>query len=127
MLGYRQCVRTVLVLGALLAAIAPAALAAGPDPTLRLLDASPLTLRGDHFRAGERVFVTLHTTRPYARTVTARANGSFTVPFAGASLHCGRIHASARGVSGDRATYSARPTICTSESIHPPLLPISRR
>lgn len=127
MLGYLPSVRFALLLGAVVAVLAPAAFAAGSGPTLRLLDAKPLTLRGDNFRGGERVFVTLHTTRPYGRTVTARADGSFTVRFAAAVLHCGRVHATAQGVSGDRATYTTRRMICTSERVDPPLVPISQR
>jgi hypothetical protein len=116
--------RTALVLGALFAVLASTALAADPAPTLRLLDARPLTLRGEHFRPGERVFVVVHTTRPYAKNVTVRSDGSFTAQFAGlAPMHCRRVHATARGTSGSRAILPTRRVFCTSESIHPPLLP----
>jgi hypothetical protein len=127
MLGYVVDMRTALVLGALFAALASSALAAGQTPTLRLLDARPLTLRGEHFRPGERVFVTLHTARPYAKNVTVRADGSFIVQFPGASMRCGRVHATARGAAGDRAALASRRVFCTSESIHPPLLPTGNR
>jgi hypothetical protein len=116
--------RKALLLGVVAAALAPAALAAErAAPTLKLLDARPLTLRGDHFRGGEKVFVVLRTARPYARSITARADGSFTVQFPGASMRCGRINASARGASGSHAAFATRRVFCTSESIHPPLLP----
>ncbi len=118
--------KRVLVLLALAALLVPAALAAGPAPTLRMVDAKPMTLRGEHFRGGERVFVVLRTTRPYGRSVTTRADGSFTAVFTAASLHCGRTNASARGASGDHAVLATRRMLCTSESIHPPLVPIGR-
>jgi len=108
--------------------LASTALAANQTPTLRMLDARPLTLRGDHFRPGERVFVLLHTTRPYAKNVTAGADGSFTVQFTGvARPHCGRVHATARGASGAIATLTGRRLLCTSESLHPPLRPTGNR
>jgi len=91
-----------------------------------MVDAKPMTLRGENFRGGERVFVLLRTTRPYGRSVTTRADGSFTAVFTGASLHCGRMNASARGASGDHAALATRRMVCTSESIHPPLVPIGR-
>ena len=111
----------------LAATLAPAAVAASPVPTLKLLDSRPLTLLGDHFRGGERIFVVMRTTRPYARSVTARSDGSFTVQFPGASMRCGRIAASAHGASGTHAALATRPVFCASESIHPPLLPVSQR
>jgi hypothetical protein len=118
--------RTALVLAALFAVLASTALAAGQTPTLRLVDARPLTLRGEHFRPGERVFVLLHTTRPYAKNVMAGSDGSFTVQFKGAApVHCGRVHATAHGASGNLATLTGRRLLCTSESIRPPLLPNS--
>lgn len=109
--------RTALLLGLLAVTFVPAALAAGrAAPTLKLLDARPLTLRGDHFRGGERVFVVMRTTRPYARSVIARSDGSFTVQFRGAAARCGRFAASARGASGAYATLATRRTFCTSVS-----------
>jgi hypothetical protein len=116
--------RTALLLGILVAVLVPAAGAAGPAPSLRLVDSKPLTLRGDNFRGGERVFVVMRTNRPYARTVEARSDGSFTIQFPTTTLvRCARITASARGASGTHAALPTRRVFCTSERIHPPLLP----
>jgi hypothetical protein len=64
-------------------AAAPAATAAsGAVPKLRLVDLTPLTLRGSGFRAQERVRLTLAFRRVRtARTIRSGRAGGFTVRF----------------------------------------------
>ena len=72
------------VLAALVAFVLSAALAAGATtrPSLRVVDGSPLVVRGTGFAAGERVVVTV-AARGTVRTrrLAAGAAGAFTVRF----------------------------------------------
>ena len=73
----------IAVLGMQLAA-APAAAAPAAVPSLRIADTSPLVVQGRHFRAGERVRVTLVAPAlelRLPRRVTASPTGRFTVRF----------------------------------------------
>lgn len=83
-------------------------------PALRLVDSSPLTLRGTGFRAGEHVTVRLATGRGRAigRTV-ANARGSFRSRFPKASANaCAGLSATAVGDRGSRASFKRAPGEC---------------
>src|ERR671931_283097 len=67
----------VLAFGALTVADAPAR----DLPGLRLLDRSPLSLRGSHFAPRERVRVTVSGDASAARTIRTGAGGGFVVTF----------------------------------------------
>ena len=91
-----------------------AALAAGAAPaettrtaTLRIVDRTPVTVRGAGFRAGERVSVVLRAKRRYVRTVRAGAGGSFVMRFALYADLCTAFNLRAAGNSGAVA-YIAR-------------------
>jgi hypothetical protein len=76
-----------------------------PKPHLRLLDATPLTLKGTHFRARERVRITVTTSETQTRTVRTARDGSFTTQFADVPLtRCSGLAVQAVGARGDRAS-----------------------
>jgi hypothetical protein len=90
-------------------------------PTLRLVDSTPIVLRGSHFRAHERVLVRLTVSElERARNVRANAAGSFTVTYASVSFdRCSAdFSAVATGRSGSRASVKLAQLACP-----PPLSP----
>jgi len=74
-------------------------------PQLRILDQMPFSLRGTHFRARERVRVTVRSAATTSRTVRASRLGTFvmTIPDFAIS-RCDGLAVSAVGRSGDRAS-----------------------
>ena len=104
---------------ALLAAIAAAGtLCTGAGSTtsravLRLVDTSPVTLRGAGFKAHEHVKVTLVARTSAVRRTVATAGGILFVRFAGANPNeCTGFSAIAVGNLGSRATYKRAPGMC---------------
>ncbi len=78
--------RLVLVLLAV-ALLLPVQGSSQTRPTLRIADATPLTLRGTHFQPGESVRVTVVMgEKTLARKLRAGALGGFTVRFVGVRL-----------------------------------------
>jgi hypothetical protein len=76
---------------------------------------SPLVVRGLHFRAGERVRVTVSFgSQSRSRTVTANGQGSFTSGFGeiGFDRCSGALSALAVGRLGDRASYKFPQVLC---------------
>jgi hypothetical protein len=97
----------------LLAAVASASgVSAQPGPHLRIVAHSPLSLRGQGFKPGERV--TLRVTLGHAaakRHVTATAEGAFTSTFSSVSLDgCKALHVEAAGSKGSRVSFSLETT-----------------
>jgi hypothetical protein len=90
---------------------APAALAA-PGARLQVLREHPAVVRGERFKAAERVTVVLYTTRPWIRTATANAQGVLTVTFPVALPECGRYTLQALGSKGSRARSLAVRRAC---------------
>jgi hypothetical protein len=83
--------RTLPFLAALAAVAATAPLAvpaASARPTVRVIDLQPFTIRGQHFRPGERLIVTANVGRSYTRTIRASRAGSFTASFAAHADPC---------------------------------------
>jgi hypothetical protein len=106
-----------LAVSVLLAFAAPPA-AGSFKPVLAVAKTAPLTVRGSHFRAGERVTVEASMKRRYVRTVTASASGAFLVRFAGVALDgCTSYLLRATGSRGSVAVRKVVP-MC------PPLQPI---
>jgi hypothetical protein len=70
--------------------------ASGARPSIRLIHAAPLTVRGEHFRSGERVRVTAA-----AKSAQTKANGDgiFVVTVHGAT-RCETLRILARGSAG---------------------------
>jgi hypothetical protein len=84
----------------------------GTSPALRALQLVPLTVRGVHFAARERVVLTLFGSDGVARkktAATANANGSFTIRFGNErSSHCDTL-VRAVGSRGNRALLKLLP------------------
>jgi hypothetical protein len=86
--------------------LAPAGLSSPTRPKahLRLVDRAPLIVKGSHFRAGERVRITIVASVPASRSVRAARDGSFTARFDAVSVgRCGELAVQALGARGDRA------------------------
>jgi hypothetical protein len=77
----------------------------GAKPTIRLVRAAPLTVRGEHFRSGERVRVTAA-----AKSAQTKANGdgTFVVIVRGAT-RCETLRILARGSAGSYAVVKLLP------------------
>ena len=103
-------------LGALCIAVAlalAAASAAAAAPALRVTASRPLTIKGERFRAFERVTVTVDHT--LVKHIRAGAAGGFTVIFRGISVsRCDGYSAVARGTRGSRASLNVHPLACPS-------------
>jgi hypothetical protein len=102
---------------ALLAALALAGLAsASTRPSLRVLRLDPLTVRGTHFRAGERVRVTLrYAETRKTRRVRVSSAGTFTTAFDTTTQldPCtSGFSVVAVGASGERAVVKVVPHEC---------------
>jgi hypothetical protein len=91
-----------------------------PKPHLRVVDAHPLTLKGAHFPAHERVRLTATATETETRTVRTKRDGSFTVQFDSVSVgRCSALAVQAVGARGDRASVK----VLQSEDCAPGLGP----
>ncbi|HEY7379894.1 MAG TPA: hypothetical protein VH572_01690 [Gaiella sp.] len=73
-------------------------------PTLRIGALYPLTINGSHFRARERVTVTVRTPAPHVKRVTATRTGTFRVTYAFTIPRCGTVTVRAVGGQGSRVT-----------------------
>jgi hypothetical protein len=81
-------------------------------PTLTLVHRMPLTVRGAHFRSGERVHLTATAgTTSAAATTTTTRTGQIVARFDYAPPICTRIVVRAAGRSGDRATLVVKPSL----------------
>ena len=102
--------RAVLLAAALLLAPAAQTHAAKRSPSVRVVDTSPLTVRGADFRARERVVVTLRRDRLALATRSLRtgATGGFVVSFAAVTLHRCDGGATITAVSASGATAKTR-------------------
>jgi hypothetical protein len=117
-------VRRLLVLGAF-AAVATSQATAAPRPpaTISLVDRDPVTILGRHFRAHERVKVTIDVKGvKHARRVIANAAGTFRARFLHVSTTSCALYAGAVGSRGARATLTPRRT-CTGDISPPPVAP----
>jgi hypothetical protein len=74
------------------------------QPTMSIVDRTPLTLRGTGFAAGERVRVLVRVPGPLQKRVTASRRGLFVAAFSKASYNrCSGLTAFAIGSRGSRA------------------------
>ena len=98
----RRVVALVVVFSAAAAGTAFAAVAA--RPALRVVEASPLVVRGTGFHARERTRVTLYAEQTKTEVVTATAAGTFRVSFGDVPLsRCDGFRIVAVGRAGSRA------------------------
>lgn len=114
-LGRVRALRIVGVLAAV-AAVPGASTAAIQQPLLRIADATPVTIQGRHFHAGERVRVVLRAESTYLRTVRTNESGSFVVRFGAVYAElCTALQLRATGASGAVATLTRkRPPSCAA-------------
>jgi hypothetical protein len=91
------------------------ATSAATHPSLRLTDASSVTLRGAGFKRHERVRVTVTSKVRAAKSINASTTGAFVVEFAGMNPDtCAGFSATAVGSDGSRATFKRAPGVCPS-------------
>jgi hypothetical protein len=83
--------------------------------TLKLSGGAPLTLRGAHFLANERVRVTVSGKVTRTKQVTASRTGVFVVRFQTAYDRCSTTIALAVGARGSRAGLKLPPLACPAE------------
>jgi hypothetical protein len=111
----------VLIAASVLGMTARAAAAPVSAPALRIARADPLLVQGRHFKAGERVRVTLTTTAfRKTRRATATATGTFTVDFGNVHVGpCVRFGIRAVGSGGSRALLLRRPVPACMPELSP--------
>lgn len=81
-------------------------------PTVRVVDRTPLVVRGSGFVAEERVTVVVAAGSRWTRRVAATARGTFVARFAVSLGRCARYSVQAFGSAGSRARLlPTRPTI----------------
>ena len=114
----RQFVCAVVLVGALaVPTLAPGG--ATGAPTLRLLDRSPLVVRGTGFERHEAVRVVYRAQSTITRRVVANGWGRFTVTFPVAVQPCVTYLLYAKGVVGSRAFLKLPPTMCPQPPAEP--------
>jgi len=104
----------VMMAALLAAAIVPAAWGAA-GPRVRLMAASPTTVAGTGFKAGERVVVSVSTDSTHlSKAIVVTEHGAFVAHFtkAVAASGCGRVAIVAVGSAGDRAAWKSAPRSC---------------
>ncbi len=110
--GHTSVVRAFLASGVLMAAmtvigIAPAAFT--HNAKLRVVDLTPVTVRGLGFRPGERVRVVLYTEGMHLRMVRASRRGAFVAKFAVYADQCAAFNLRATGASRTVAVVAKKP------------------
>ena len=108
----RNATISFLAVAALVAPAAQARQNAVPGARLQVLQERPAVVRGERFKAGERVTVVLHATHTWLRTATANDRGVVTVRFAVSLPDCGRYTLQAFGSNGSRARSLAVRNVC---------------
>ena len=90
-------------------------------PTLRVVDRSPLVVRGTGFKPGEHVRVWLVlTTARRSRDALAGTTGGFTVRFTVTPLQCPFVRSlTATGSRGSRAALKLPPSMCPQPPVEP--------
>jgi hypothetical protein len=86
-------------------------------PAVKFVKLHPFTVRGSHFKAGERVVATLTSGKHWTATRTATAAGTFTASFATSTLtKCSAYSVRAVGSRGSHATLKpVLPAACTGK------------
>jgi hypothetical protein len=98
------------ILALLAALVSSTAVAATTQAKVAVVSTSPMKIGGTGFRSRERVTVTLVTTGPYRKVVTATAKGAFTATFTGVSIgYCQGYFVRAKGNRGSLAVIKLIP------------------
>ena len=112
--GRLPIMRRIVLTTVLAAALAPAALSAGPAPRLTIATSSPLVVAGTRFVPRELVTVTIGS---QVRRVRVTALGSFRAGFPGVTYdRCTGFQVVATGARGDRAMLVRARAMCAPES-----------
>jgi hypothetical protein len=107
----------LFALAALLASAAAAGASVAGRPTLRLAHFQPLSLRGEHFRAHQRVRVAVSSgEHSWTRRVTTSSSGSFTVGFGTIAVDRCSFVATAFGAGGVLARYKPAEPACIQQT-----------
>jgi hypothetical protein len=93
--------------------------AASQQARLRVIDASPLVVRGWAFKSHESVRVVYRARVARTRTVTATAAGTFVVRFPVAWQLCPPATLTATGAKGSRALLKPPATVCPQPPAEP--------
>lgn len=105
--------KRLLALAALLVAataVVPTGAGRTSAPSLKLLRAAPLRIAGAHFRARERVRVTVSFGAKRVRTTLAASrSGTFVVAFETRAGRCETVTGFALGRAGSRAAFKRGP------------------
>lgn len=111
-LGAVRVAGTVFVLAAALSVGAAAPAARTYSPMLRVIDLTPVTVKGLRFKPGERVRVVLSADGRHVRSVRATRNGSFVARFAAVYAElCTAFQLRATGSSGAVAFAVRKPPL----------------
>jgi hypothetical protein len=103
-------VRAAFIAAVIALCVAGLASASGNQPVLKLLSSRPVTVRGQHFQAGERVRLVLLGEQQDMVRVRATTAGSFQGVFAGtAEKRCTGFAVRAVGSLGSRALVRFNP------------------
>ena len=102
-----------------LAVTSAGAAATDQEPRLRVLDSTPLVVRGTGFKGHERVIVVYRAQARWTRTTTASAAGTFTVRFPATLQLCPPGVLSARGATGSSAVFKPPRTMCPQPPAEP--------
>ncbi len=110
--------RLVIVGGAALLLAGAGSAATGPS--LRLASTKPFVVKGAHFKAGERVLVTLTIDRKRSSRSARAVAGSFTVSFGTVELdRCSSYVVRAIGGQGDGAVLRHLPLPMCAPAVSP--------
>jgi hypothetical protein len=93
----------VVLFSMLLVVVANASAGLSDRPTLRLVDRAPVVVRGEGFRAKERVTVVLIADRRVSEKLRAGSGGNFVARFSRSLGRCTRFSLQAYGSNGSRA------------------------
>ena len=116
-------VLTVVAAAAVVAVAARAAGDATARPTIRLVDRYPFTVRGERFKASERVKVILSIESQSERSVlvTAAGGGTFTASFGEVTIRsCKAWGVRAIGAQGSRAVMKVLAPACMPDQAPAP-------
>ena len=91
---------------------------ANATPTLRLVRMAPLAVRGEHFRAGERVRFKVNGRQRAARAAANR-RGAFVVTLGDRASRCDTVRVLAVGSAGSRVVLKILPSPACSPARTP--------
>ena len=101
--GVKRITLGLVLVASLVLAVAAASATSATRPTVRLVDRTPIVVRGSGFEAHERVTVVVAAGTRWTRRVTATAGGTLVARFTVSIGRCARYSIQAFGSAGSRA------------------------